>query len=120
GIKLRPRETKALLRALDVSPHRFVSLGLVDGLGDPPHGPHHLRPGHPPGMGKHGHGSRFGRNIGHSRPPPHGRHHSGRHLHLSGSDSEGKYGRPMHGPPRHHGPPRGRHGGGRRGHSGSP
>ena len=132
GIKLRPRETKALLRALDVSPLRFVRLGLVDGKAlravddiggpsqGPPHGPHHLCPGHPPGMGKHGHGSRFGRNIGHSGPPPHGRHHSGRHVHLPSSDGEGGHGRPMHGPPRHHDPPRGRHGGGRRGHSGPP
>ena len=128
GIKLRPRETKALLRALDVSPHRFVRLGLVDGktlraVDDsvgPPHDPHHLCPGHSPGMGKHGHGSRFGRNIGYSGPPPHGRHHSGRHIHLPNSESEGGNGRPMHGPPRHHGPPRGRHGGGRRGHSGPP
>ena len=132
GIKLRPRETKALLRALDVSPHRFVRLGLVDGKAlravdgiggpsqGPPHGPHHLRPGHPPGMCKHGHGSRFGRNIGHSGPPPHGRHHSGHHIHLPSSDGEGGHGRPMHCPPRHHDPPRGRHGGGRRRHSGPP
>ncbi|CAN0551635.1 unnamed protein product, partial [Ectocarpus sp. 12 AP-2014] len=82
GITLRPRETRPLLRALGVGPHRLVKLGLVQREelrrsrpagrrgGPPPH----LRHGHPGGPGGRGHHHhRGGRGMGRPRgPPPHG------------------------------------------------
>ncbi|CAB1117141.1 unnamed protein product [Ectocarpus sp. CCAP 1310/34] len=129
GITLRPRETRPLLRALGVGPHRLVKLGLVQREelrrsrpGGRRGGPSHLRHGHPGGPGGRGHHHhRGGRGMGRPRgpppygPPPHRHVHGhgkrrahGDHLHSSGPVHEpppGPFhesGRPLHGPGHHH------------------
>ncbi|CAN0056027.1 unnamed protein product [Ectocarpus sp. 6 AP-2014] len=116
GITLLPRETRPLLRALGVGPHRLVKLGLVQReelrqswpggtRGGPPS---HLRHGHPGGPGGRGHHHhRGGRGMGRPRhgPPPHGPPPH-RHVHVHGKRSAHRDHRrssgPVHGPP--HGP----------------
>ena len=95
GINLQPRETRPLLRALGVNPHRLIKLGLVKREairamagrrdGDPGSG-QRLRAGGP-GM----------RGVAGPRGPPHGPPHAHR---FCGRPAGGGPSRPVHGPPR--------------------
>ncbi|CAM9369003.1 unnamed protein product, partial [Ectocarpus sp. 6 AP-2014] len=106
GVRLGPRETRPLLRALGVGPHRLVKLGLVQReelrrsrpggrRGGPPHQQH----GRPGGRGHHHRGGGMGRPSG---PPPHGPPPH-RHGHSSGRRPARRDHRrrpsPTHGPP---------------------
>ncbi|CAN0122681.1 unnamed protein product, partial [Ectocarpus fasciculatus] len=128
GVKLRPRETRPLLRALGVGPHRLVKLGLVQREelrrfrpGGRRDGPPHQQHGRPGGRGHHHRGGGMGRPRG---PPPHGPPPH-RHGHSSGRRPAHRDPRrlssPIHGPPppgqfeetdgEYHGPRHHHHGG---------
>ncbi|CAN0540806.1 unnamed protein product, partial [Ectocarpus sp. 12 AP-2014] len=96
GVQLRPRETRPLLRALGVGPHRLVKLGLVQREevrrsrpGGRQSGPPHQHHGRPGGRGHHHHrggGGIMGRPRGPPPrgPPPHGHRHGHGHGHGHG------------------------------------
>ncbi|CAM9674845.1 unnamed protein product [Laminaria digitata] len=97
GINLRPRETRPLLRALGVSPHRLVKLGLVkrEAARAMPG-----RRGGGPGQLLRAGAPRKGR-VGRPRGPPHGSPHAPPHAHYCCGPSPGcGPSGSVHGPPR--------------------